>query len=547
MALKIEAKRLMVAANVPVLPGATITDDDEGKWATRAEEVGYPLMVKASAGGGGKGMRIVTAPDDLVAAIAASRREAAASFGDGTVFVERALVKPRHVEVQIVGDNYGRLIHLGERDCSLQRRHQKVLEEAPAPGVGPEIRRRLYDAALTAGRTIGYTGAGTVEFLVADDAIFFLEVNTRLQVEHPVTEMIYDVDLVRMQIEIAAGEPLALGQADVVRPSGWAIEARLYAEDPAAGYLPSTGTLRRFAHEPRVGVRWDAGVTSGSVISPFYDSMLAKVIGFASTCGEAAARLAGALAQAEIHGIATNRDALVATLRHDAFAAGSVDTAFFVEHPEVLDSAVEPEAERVLAVALALVLRHRRRQSSPVAQLAPTGWRNIPSGPATQTFVVGPEQTITVQYGSEGIDGSLPLRVDDLAVECSVDSVAHDAVELVYNSLRCSCTVNSDGARHWVNGLGVQAELTEVDALAVSEQSEAAEGAIAPVPGVVVEVRVQAGDSVRAHDIVVVMEAMKMEHSILAGIDGVVSAVHAEVGAQVGAHDVLVDIAVVPA
>ncbi len=329
MGSKIAAKELMHAAGVPVLPGATVHDGED--IAVIGADVGFPLIVKAAFGGGGRGMRVVTDPADLVAAVQSAQREAASAFGDGTVFMERFVSSPRHVEVQIFGDHHGTLIHLFERECSIQRRHQKIIEEAPSSAVSPGVRAALGEAAVTAARALGYVGAGTVEFVMAPDGSFaFLEVNTRLQVEHPVTEAITGLDLVRLQLTVAEGRPLPPEALDAAI-TGHAIEARLYAEDVAAGYLPVSGRVERLRVDAP-GVRVDTGYGDGSTVSTFYDAMLAKVIAWAPTRDEATRKLADALAGAHLHGVTTNRDLLVGILRHPEFAGGATDTGFLERH-----------------------------------------------------------------------------------------------------------------------------------------------------------------------------------------------------------------------
>ncbi|TAL24352.1 MAG: ATP-grasp domain-containing protein, partial [Frankiales bacterium] len=318
MGSKLAAKAMMADAGVPCLAGVDATGLADDALVKAAEDIGYPVLVKASAGGGGRGMRIVSAEAELVAAVTGAQREAASAFGDGTVFLEKYVERPRHVEVQVLADAHGSCVALFERDCSVQRRHQKVLEEAPSPAVDDGLRTRLCEAAVAAAQAVGYTGAGTVEFVLSPDGTpAFLEMNTRLQVEHPVTELVTGLDLVRLQLLVAQGEPLP---AEVLqaRIQGHAIEARLYAEDPARGYLPVTGTLHRVEIPCGAGVRVDSGVESGSVVSPFYDAMLAKVLAHGATRAEASARLAAALAGARLHGIRTNRDLLVRVLRSEA-------------------------------------------------------------------------------------------------------------------------------------------------------------------------------------------------------------------------------------
>ena len=397
---KLAAKRAATAAGVPSLRAS----DDPAADA----EIGYPLLVKAAAGGGGKGMRVVGAPGDLAEAVAAARREAASGFGDDRVFLERYIARARHVEIQILGDAHGGLVHLGERECSIQRRHQKIVEESPSPALDPDLRAAMGDAALRLARAIGYRSAGTVEFLV-DDAtreFFFLEVNTRLQVEHPVTEEVTGIDLVREQLRVAAGEPLGYGE-DAVSFRGHAIEARLYAEDPAAGFLPATGTLAAFAPATDPAVRWEAGVEAGSVVGLDFDPMLAKVVAHAPTRAEAAARLALALERLHLGGVSTNRDLLVATLRHPAFVAGDTTTDFIDRcAPATAPVLPEGEIERTAALA-ALWLQGEHRAHAPVLAAVPSGWRNGRL-PAQRVTLTHGDELIEVHYRSRR-DGTFAL------------------------------------------------------------------------------------------------------------------------------------------
>ncbi len=332
MGVKTEARRRMHEAGVPVVPGALLEGDDPARWEAAGAEVGYPLLVKAAAGGGGKGMRAVHAPDALVEAIGAARREAASAFGDATVYLERLLQKPRHVEVQVLGDTHGHVLHLGERDCSVQRRHQKVVEESPAPGLSDDLRARLHDAAVRAARAVDYVGAGTVEMLLdASGDFFFLEMNTRLQVEHPVTEHVTGVDLVEAQLRVAAGERLALTE-DEIRAHGHSIEVRLYAEDPSKGFLPQTGVLHLFEPPAGPGVRVDTGVTTGSEVTLHYDPMIAKLCAWGADREQSRRRLVEALRETTVLGPTTNLSHLLAILEHEAFAAGEVHTGFLEQH-----------------------------------------------------------------------------------------------------------------------------------------------------------------------------------------------------------------------
>jgi propionyl-CoA carboxylase alpha chain len=405
---KLEAKRVAAAAGVPVLDGVSLAGLGPAEAAAAAARVGFPLLVKATHGGGGIGMRVVRDPGDLAAAVDVARRQARAAFGDDAVFLERWLEAPRHVEVQLLAAAGGRVAHLFERECSIQRRHQKLVEESPSPGVGPDLRRRLGEAALAVARAVGYVGAGTVEFLLTGDELWFLEVNPRIQVEHPVTEAVTGLDLVRLQLLVAAGEPLPL-EAIGAELRGHAIEARLYAEDPEAGFLPQTGTVHRFeiagvgggvgsglgvgsggAPGPRTGgwgVRVDAGVADGSVVGVHYDPLLAKVVAHAPTRPEAARMLASALSTARLHGVVTNRDLLVGVLRSAPFLSGETDTAFLDRHPPVGltaagGSAGEPDgplATPLHAAAAALAAQAERRATATVYPAVPSGWRNNPS------------------------------------------------------------------------------------------------------------------------------------------------------------------------
>ncbi len=454
MSDKVLAKQAATDSGIPVLDGAVLNAEDPPSWHARAAEVGYPLLAKASAGGGGKGMRLVDREDQLEQAIRSSQHEAQSSFGDRTVFIERWLPAPRHIEIQIIADSGGNVIHLGERECSIQRRHQKLIEESPSTAVNATLRARLGEAAVTLASAIGYVGAGTVEFLVddsdgADDPPFyFLEMNTRLQVEHPVTEAICGLDLVRMQLEIAMGQSLGLGQ-DEVSFNGHAIEARIYAEDPAAGWLPSVGQLYRWRTGPTPGIRLDSGVETGSLITPHYDPMLAKAIAHAPTRQEAAARLARSLREMQIHGIVTNRDYLVEVLTHDEFVLGRTRTYFVERHPaappdqdasDPLTQSTRYERQwhmfnTVLGPHLAAAALFSQRpvawQRSPNPwPFAPSGWRNLTgrgkemrpggdvwrlaeshlgSAPQSMTFAIGPDQWHVV-YARVSRDHPLALR-----------------------------------------------------------------------------------------------------------------------------------------
>jgi acetyl/propionyl-CoA carboxylase alpha subunit len=524
MGSKTEARERMQRAGVPVLPGST----DLG----RTEDVGFPLLVKASAGGGGKGMRVVERPEDLEAAVAAARREAAGAFGDDTVFLERFAPRARHVEIQIVGDLHGRVVAFHERDCSVQRRHQKVIEEAPSPAVDDDLRARMSAAAVAAGEAIGYAGAGTVEFLLTADGreFFFLEVNTRLQVEHPVTELVTGVDLVELQLRVAAGEPVP-GAPPI---DGHAIEARLYAEDPANGFLPVTGTLERFRIGGE-GVRVDTGVEDGSVVSPYYDPMLAKVVAHGRTRAEAARRLADALARAHLHGMTTNRDFLVRVLRHEEFLDGRADTGFLDRHdPAALARPLlDPDGVRLAAAAAALAGQATARASARALRTLPSGWRNNPSQLQRATFTGG----IEVGYRFDRRGRLARLEVDGEPLpDPRLHACTPDAVDLETGGVRRRYAV----APSAVNTADGQADLRELPRFADPASGAAAGSLASPMPGAVVRVLVEAGAAVEARQPLLVLEAMKMEHEIVAPVAGTVTELRVEQGAQVETGAVLV-------
>ncbi|TMR08684.1 biotin/lipoyl-binding protein [Nonomuraea turkmeniaca] len=502
MGSKITAKRLMAEAGVPVLPSLDL--------AAPAE---FPLLVKASAGGGGRGMRIVREPAALAGEVESARREAESAFGDPAVFAEPLLERARHIEVQVLADTYGTVWALGERECSVQRRHQKVVEECPSPGIPPELRERLCDAAVRAARTIGYVGAGTVEFLVKGDRVAFLEMNTRLQVEHPVTELVHGVDLVRLQLEVAEGSALA-----PVPPaaSGHAVEVRLYAED--AGYLPQSGVLRRF--EVGGDVRVDSGVESGSVVSPYYDSMLAKVIAHGSSRAEAVRKLVAALRGARLHGLTTNRDLLLKILTNQAFVAGDTHTGFLAD---LTDADVAEPAGELPALAAALALAAANRRRAPVLAGLPSGWRNVRSQPHRARFA-----EIEVVYDP------LPDRVVTISAEPHRVVLERDGVRHTF----AIAQYDEDGTVH-VDHAGGHAELTPVPRLPEPVEHVVPGSLLAPMPGSVLRVDVTAGDRVAKGQSVLVLEAMKMEHRIAAPADGVVSGLHVEKGQQVEAGAVL--------
>jgi propionyl-CoA carboxylase alpha chain len=538
MGSKIAAKELMAAAGVPVLPSITI-QGDEPPPPEQIEKIGFPLLVKAAFGGGGRGMRVVRGHAGLDTALAGARREAAAAFGDGTVFLERYLDSPRHIEVQIFGDTHGTLVHLFERECSIQRRYQKIIEEAPSPAVDEALRQELGEAAIAAGKAIGYTGAGTVEFVLdAAGKFYFLEVNTRLQVEHPVTELVTGLDLVALQLQVAQGQPLP-AEARLATLTGHAIEARLYAEDVAAGFLPATGTLRAFDLPSLPGIRVDAGVTAGSHVGLHYDAMLAKVIAHGPTRDAARRRLARALAEARLHGVTSNRDLLVGILREAEFQAGQIDTGYLTRHdPEDLArSWRDGSAPRLHALAAALAGQAARRATAPVLGGIPSGWRNVPGGPQRIRFsCAGTEIEVAYQFRSEGV----LAKVDgEPATELVLRQATPDRVVADIDGIRREFTVRQDGSTWDVDSSLGSSQLTELPRFP-DPQSRAAPGSLlAPMPGTVVRLEVAPGAHVKAGTPIVVLEAMKMEHSVSAPHDGVVTGIEVTGGQQVDVGTVL--------
>jgi acetyl/propionyl-CoA carboxylase alpha subunit len=532
MGSKLAAKRMMRDAGVPTLPWA---EDVDG-----AAEVGFPLLVKASAGGGGRGMRIVRQPGELADAVDGARREAAGAFGDATVFLERYLEAPRHVEIQVFADTHGNTVSLFERECSIQRRHQKIVEESPSPAVDALVRAEIGAAAVAAARAVGYVGAGTVEFVLADDGgYYFLEMNTRLQVEHLVTELVTGLDLVRLQLLVAAGEPLPPAALSPTM-TGHAIEVRLYAEDAENGFLPSTGRLRSF--EIPGGVRVDSAVETGSAVSPYYDAMIAKVIAHASSRTEAAVALAAALRRARIHGVTTNRDLLVRILDEPEFLAGATDTAYLDRHdPAVLGAALLDEAEgrRAHLIAASLAVQVVNRASATVQPGLPSGWRNNPSQPQHLTLS-DRFGTSTVSY-QIARDGAITLAIDDQPVAVELHSAAYHVIDATVSGVRrrIHVVIPADGSPIDVNSALGSSSYTVEPRFPDASAAVAAGSLVAPMPGSVVRVLVEAGAAVGKGQPLVVLEAMKMEHTVTSPVDGTVSDLRVSAGQQVDAGAVL--------
>jgi 3-methylcrotonyl-CoA carboxylase alpha subunit len=537
MGLKAESKRLMEAAGVPLVPGYHGADQDPALLKREAGRIGYPVLIKASAGGGGKGMRAVYSADEFDAALASCQREAINSFGDDAVLIERYVQKPRHIEIQVFGDSHGDCVYLFERDCSVQRRHQKVLEEAPAPGMTPERRAQMGEAAVAAAKAVGYVGAGTVEFIAEQDGRFyFMEMNTRLQVEHPVTEAITGQDLVEWQLRVASGEPLPLEQTEL-RMHGHAIEARICAENPDAGFLPATGALdvaRWPAHVAfqRGDVRIDAGVREGDAISPFYDSMIAKLIVWGEDRAQALARLDAALRNTHIVGLHTN----VAFLRRCAatasFTNADLDTGLIErERAALFDQPGLPlRVSAAAVVAHTLAIEGSTQGSDPWS--ARDGWRLF--GAATRRFDLEAGGTHHEVLLSRHHRGGMTLTVEGEATEFAVQSSDAETHELFLGTERLRVKTYAQGERVAVFAPQGSAVLTEVDLIAHAGDGPAEGGRLtAPMPGRLVAFLAKAGDSVAKGQPLAVMEAMKMEHTISAPRDGTVAELLFAVGDQV--------------
>ena len=532
MGSKSAAKALMETAGVPLVPGYHGEAQDLDTFRTAAERIGYPVLLKASAGGGGKGMKVVEDQSQLADALASAQREAQSSFGDARMLVEKYVLKPRHVEIQVFADQHGNCLYLNERDCSIQRRHQKVVEEAPAPGLPAELRRAMGEAAVRAAQAIGYVGAGTVEFLLdARGEFFFMEMNTRLQVEHPVTEAITGLDLVAWQIRVACGEPLPITQSEVPL-MGHAIEVRLYAEDPANDFLPATGTLALYRESaPGPGRRVDSGVSEGDDVSPFYDPMLGKLIAWGEDREQARLRLLAMLGEFAIGGVKTNIAFLQRILAHPAFAAAELDTGFIGRHQEVLLPEVMALPEALWEAAaeawlLSDAARVREDDShSPWAERS--GLRlGLPPCSTLHLCSGGQRQAVTVQHSAPS------------AWQLQGDQLVHDqaGVRRQHLAIRRGNTL-------YLRWAGEVHTVSAFDAIAEAEASHSHQGGLgAPMNGSIVRVLVTPGQQVTAGTALVVLEAMKMEHSIRAPHDGTVKALFCEEGEMVSEGAVLVDL-----
>ncbi len=535
MGSKAAAKALMAQAGVPLVPGYHGDAQDLPVLEAAAKEIGFPVLIKASAGGGGKGMRVVTHAGDLVSAIEGARREAAASFGDDRLLIEKYLTRPRHIEIQVFADSHGKVVSLFERDCSIQRRHQKVVEEAPAPGMDPARRAAMGEAACAAARAVGYVGAGTVEFIAQDGGFHFMEMNTRLQVEHPVTEMITGLDLVEWQFRVAAGEHLPETPS---APNGHAIEMRVYAEDPERDFLPSIGRIVHLRQPAQnTGVRVDTGVREGDSITPYYDPMIAKLIVHGADRAEAVRRLRTALDAYELIGVQSNVGLLRAIAAHEGFASGGVDTGFIARESAALFASHPARTDLVLAAATLAWIADIQGAATSSPWAAADAWRMNGEGSQNFVFLLGTEQFVVraVLGAASGLHLDLPLgnRLAEADGDfLRLDGVRHRARVVRHDGL---FTVIIEGRN---------TTLRPADPWAPPALDEAADDRLtAPIPARVVRVLVQAGDSVCKGAVLVVLEAMKMELTLSAPMDGIIEAVRFGVDDMVTEGAVLVTLA----
>jgi 3-methylcrotonyl-CoA carboxylase alpha subunit len=543
MGSKAAAKTLMARAGVPLVPGYHGADQDPQRLADEARRIGFPVLIKASAGGGGRGMRIVAEAGEFAAALEAARREAKGAFGDARMLIEQYLARPRHIEVQIFADRQGDVVHIFDRDCSIQRRHQKVIEEAPAPGLDPEWRRAMAEAATGAARAVGYVGAGTVEFIAEGGKFFFIEMNTRLQVEHTVTEAVSGLDLVEWQLRVAAGEPLPRHQQDLAA-AGHAVEARLYAEDPDRDFLPQTGVLHGLRLPPPELARVDTGARQGDRVSALYDPLIAKIIAWGEDRPAAIRRLRRALAETAVLGLRTNLGFLARLAAEPDFAAGALDTGFIERHRAALMPPHRPAPDTALAAAALSRLGARAATAAVAAQgsgdpyspwAGNDGWRLDRA--SHQDFVfrddAGPRAEPRIVAATARAGGWL-LRIGERTIAASAEMRPDGALGLVLDGKRRRVIVLEHGALTVVSSDGESWRLVEIDPLAAPVDDDPTGGRLtAPMPGRVTRLLVEPGSPVRRGQPLLTIEAMKMEHTILAPADGRVERLRFAVGDMV--------------
>ena len=549
MGNKAESKRRMIEAGVPCVPGYEGHDQSDKTLIAEGLKIDLPLMVKAAAGGGGRGMRLVHDQADLANAIKLARAEAEGAFGSGELILEKAIIKPRHVEIQVFADTFGNTVHLGERDCSVQRRHQKVIEEAPCPIMTPELREKMGQSAIDAAKSVNYRGAGTVEFLLDDSGFFyFLEMNTRLQVEHPVTELITGLDLVELQISVAQGESLDLSQDDISL-EGHAIEVRLYTEDPSQDFLPASGPVDLWAPASGVGVRIDDGISTGQAISPFYDPMVAKVIGYGPTREVARLRLIGALKETVLFGTPSNKDFLIQCLDKQSFIDGAATTAFIGEEFSAADLDAAPVSflDSAVAATLDLWLENKAHfQRSILVSCELKNWtiasamvsrKQYQFGDITHDLSISPINSSADTYHVTDTAAKLGAVIQVISMQDNKAVVLFDGVKLVAQFMQRQrgqiyCSIQGRGAFF--------KDLIILDG--VVDDAEGGGRVIAPMHGLLLEVMVSPGDKVVKGQTLAVLEAMKMHYEILAEVDGTVVEVSAVAGSQVAVDDVLIEI-----
>ena len=541
MGLKSPARKLAAAAGCPVVPGYDGDAQDDDTLRAEMLNIGFPVLIKASAGGGGKGMRVVRNEAEIADAIEGARREAEKAFGNGALLLEKFVEMARHVEVQLLGDQHGNLVHLFERDCSLQRRHQKVIEESPSPAVNDDLRAKMGEAALNVGRAIGYSNAGTVEFILTPiGEFYFIEVNTRLQVEHSVTEAITGIDLVKLQIEIAEGKPLPFSQRDL-QTSGHAIEARLYAEDPRNDFLPATGRLHDWhLPEPSAGLRVDAGVTVGQEIGIYYDPLLAKLIAHAADRQTAIRKLRHALQQLSVAGVRTNREFLLRLLGDEEFVSGVAHTGFIAARLDALTNEQDDTLQRVSAMAAALYWQQRQQAANSLLAEIPANYRNNPYRWPSLKLAIG-DQEIEVAWQVAGA-GKFDVRAQGVTSQAEVFAceagqlrVALDGVQRVFRLIEV-------GDSLFVHSSLGACEAVRLPRHPLPQASAQAGIASSPMPGQVLKILVQEGQTVAAGDALLILEAMKMEQTIRAVTGGVVEVIKVRTGQVVSPGDVLVQV-----
>ena len=542
---KARSKRAMIEAGVPCVPGYQGEDQSDKTLIAEAKAIGLPVMIKAAAGGGGRGMRLVHKAKDLANAIKLARSEAENAFGSGVLIVEKAVQAPRHVEIQVFADAHGHTIHLGERDCSVQRRHQKVIEEAPCPVMTPQLRAEMGAAAVAAAEAVDYRGAGTVEFLLdPDGAFYFLEMNTRLQVEHPVTEAVTGLDLVALQIAVAEGKPLPLAQEDV-RLTGHAIEVRLYAEDPGHDFLPSTGPVLHWQAPEGEGVRVDAGIETGGAVSPFYDAMVAKIIAHAATRDSAVRRLSAALQSTALFGFATNRDFLIDALSQPGFRSGEATTAFIAATYGEGGYSAPPPSPEIYAAAVALDLAHRQAVAHANAiAVHPEllAWSSTHDLEASAEYACGEAHVLV--HARPAANGYW-IEIGETRVQVDIKRKESHRAALSLNGLDVEVSylidadqrihISSDRTTHVIRNLSA--------ALRAADEDSGGGTVLAPMHGKLLEIVVKPGDPVTKGQKLAVLEAMKMQHEIVAAIDGTVESIAGSVGAQIAADDLILEIA----